>query len=46
MVGATENFAPIEQLLHAIEKMSREYFRLKHKEKTETILGTKTRCAL
>lgn len=42
MMAATREYSPIEQLLHAIEPMSREYFLLKYKDQTEKILKQKT----
>lgn len=42
LMAATRDYSPIEQLLHAIEPMSREYFLLKYTDRTEKILKQKT----
>ena len=41
-MAATQDYSPIEQLLHAIEPMSRDYFLLKYKNRTEKLLKQKT----
>ncbi len=41
-VAATVDYSPVEQLIHTIPPISREYFMLQHKEKAKRILKMKT----